>query len=232
MTPRDIKVTFDFRQDTPKGKDPDRYSKTLRLYHKLLWSKPLPGGDLLALDDMTRSSYLHYRSSAGEDFCLASDAVVPTFRWHPNIKRLISGEGLDEFNAIGYTIGGMMLFPGNRIGGKWTINQARGCTKRIADRFDLTLECIRRHYKGGASPLSGALARYGTFFDLFRDFTGYVKFFLLQDLVSADGTVLIAPPFDDFRESPIPATVDEYRAYKDASIAFIKARNQRIAASL
>jgi hypothetical protein len=47
--------------------------------------------------------------------------------------------------AISYTIGGMMVFPGNAIDGKWTINQARGCLRKISDRFDLTLECIRRY---------------------------------------------------------------------------------------
>jgi hypothetical protein len=38
--------------------------------------------------------------------------------------------------AICYTIGAMMVFPGNRIQGEWTINQARGCLKKISDRFD------------------------------------------------------------------------------------------------
>ena len=36
------------------------------------------------------------------------------------------------------------LFPGNQIGRKMTINAARGCHPRINDRFDLTVECIRR----------------------------------------------------------------------------------------
>ena len=39
---KDIDVTFDFRRDTPKGKDPDTHSNMLRRYHKLLWSKRLP----------------------------------------------------------------------------------------------------------------------------------------------------------------------------------------------
>ena len=125
-----------------------------------------------------------------------------------------------------------MLFPGNRIDGKWTINQARGCTKRIGDRFDLTLECIRRHYSEGDSPLSGMLARYARFFDLFGDFRGYVEFFLLQDLVFADcSAVKISVPSDNFSGSPIPTGAHEYNAYKSASIAFIEVRNQRIRAS-
>lgn len=31
-----IDITYDFRTDTPPGKDPDAYSKTLRDYHKYL----------------------------------------------------------------------------------------------------------------------------------------------------------------------------------------------------
>ena len=227
----DIDITFDFRLDAPKDKDPDTHSKTLRRYHKLLWSKRLPGGELLELDDTTPGSYLHHRSAIGE-FSLSSDTVIPTFKWASHIKELIPDEELKAFNAIGYTIGGMMLFPGNQIDGKWTINQARGCTKQIGDRFDLTLECIRRHYSKGESPLSGVLARYASFLDLFRDFRGYVEFFLLQDLVAADlSAVKISEPFDNFRGSPIPTGVHEYNAYKSASIAFIEARNRRIVAS-
>ena len=41
-----IDTSFDFRKDTPDypKKDPDVHSPTLRRYHKLLWSKALPGG--------------------------------------------------------------------------------------------------------------------------------------------------------------------------------------------
>ena len=224
----DIDITFDFRRDTPGGRDPDTYSRTLRRYHKLLWSKRLPSGELFELDDTTPGNYLYHRSAVGE-FSLSSDAVIPTFRWASHIKKLISDEELKAFNAVGYTIGGMMVFPGNQIDGMWTINQARGCTKRIGDRFDLTLECIRRHYSEGESPLSGVLAWYARFFNLFGDFRGYVEFFLLQDLVSTDfSSVKISVPFDNFRGSPIPADAHEYNAYENSSIVFIEARNQRI----
>ncbi len=80
----------------------------------------------------------------------------------------------EEFNRIGYTIGGMMVFPGNRVDRKMTINGARGFHPRIKDRFDLTVECIRRHYLDEPSPLSDTLARYADFFGLFGDFAGYV----------------------------------------------------------
>jgi len=228
----DIDITFDFRRDTPDGKDPDTHSTTLRRYHKLLWSKRLPSGEFFDLDDTTPGSYLHHRSGVGE-FFLSSDAVIPTFKWVARIKELIPEGELQAFNAAGYTIGGMMVFPANRIDGKWTINQARGCTRQIRDRFDLTLECIRRHYENGESPLTGVLLRYARFFDLFRDFRGYVEFFSLQDLVLTDfSAVKISKPFDDFAGSPIPEGVDEYNAYRDSSIAFIGARNRRILTSV
>ncbi len=227
----DIDIKFDFRQDTPEGKDPDKHSKTLRRYHKLLWSKHLPSGEFFELDDTKPGSYLYHRSAVGE-FSVSSDAVIPTFKWNRQIKELIPDDELKAFNAIGYTIGGMMVFPENQVDGKWTMNQARGCTGSIGDRFDLTLECIRRHYAEDANPLSGVLARYARFFDLFRDFRGYVEYFFLQDLVSADfSAVTISEPFDNFRGSPIPSGARQYNAYKTASVMFIEARNQRIMAS-
>jgi hypothetical protein len=227
----DIDTTFDFRRDTPKGRDPDRYSPTLRRYHKMLWSRRLPSGELFDLDDSTPGSYLHHRSALGE-FSLSSDAVIPTFKWAKHIKEQIPDQELNAFNAAGYTIGGMMVFPGNRIDGKWTINQARGCTTAIGDRFDLTLECIRRHYSNHYSPLGSTLERYARFFNLFRDFRGYVEYFLLQDLVSPDfAEVKISLPFDNFRGSPIPADAQAYNEYRTTAVAFIEARNRRIATS-
>lgn len=226
-----IDTTFDFRSDTPPGKDPDVYSPTLRRYHKLLWSKALPSGVFFELSDTTPQFYLHHRSAIGE-FWLSSDAVVPSFRRESKIAHIIEQipkEELDFFNTIGYTIGGMMIFPGNRIGRKMTINGARGFHPRIKDRFDLTVECIRRHYLGESSPLGKTLERYANYFDLFQNFRGFVEFFLLQDMVTDDfSAVKFFAPFDDFKTSPIPATTKAYTAYKELAVEFIKARNHRI----
>jgi uncharacterized protein DUF6994 len=137
----------------------------------------------------------------------------------------------EAFNRIGYTIGGMMIFPANQVDRKPTINGARGLNARIADRFDLTLECIRRHYLGETSPLSETLGRYAHFFALFGDFAGYVDFFLLQDMVSeARATVEFFTPFEDFTASPLPGTLDAYLGYRQRAIEFIESRNRRIAA--
>jgi len=224
-----IDTSFDFRTDA-SGKDPDKYSATLRQYHKHLWSKALPDGRLFDLDDTGRA-YLHHRSELGEYF-LASDSVIQTFtRWgfakaHPE---LYSEDENEAFMALAYTIGGMMVFPGNSIEGKWTINQARGCNRKIGDRLDLTLECIRRHYVGHDSPLSEPLASYSNFFALFASFRGYVEFFLLQDAVSDDcSTVKFFMPFDDFKSPSVPRDGVTYQEYRRLSIEFIKARNRRI----
>jgi hypothetical protein len=228
--PTHIDITFDFQSDTPVGKDPDSHSPTLRRYHQFLWGKPLPSGVDLTLD-ASGPHYLHHRSQLGE-FFLASDTVIPSFRKARRVlafaPQLPPGD-LDSFNALGYTIGGMMLFPGNRIGGAMTINGARGFHHKIKDRFDLTVECIRRHYAGEASPLSDVLARYADFFALFGDFPGYVKHFLLQDMVSSDCSVVrFFAPFDDFASSPIPQSLEAYQAYRRNAMDFITARNRRI----
>jgi hypothetical protein len=226
----EIDTSFDFRTDA-FGKDPDTHSATLRRYHKRLWSKPLPSGRPFDLVDTRRGVYLHHASNLGE-FFLSSDAVIPTFRKWSSLKRitgLFSEEENEAFSTIGYTIGGMMVFPGNRIDGKQTINGARGFNGKIKDRFDLTLECIRRHYVGQRSPLGETLARYRDFFALFDDFGGYVDFFALQDLVTQDcATVTFFLPFDDFNTPAVPRDGDTYREYRRLSIEFVQARNRRL----
>jgi hypothetical protein len=225
-----INTSFDFRTDA-RGRDPDKYSPTLRQYHKLLWSKPLPSGRLFNLADTVRGSYLHHGSDLGE-FYLSSDSVMPTFtKWKSlnYITQLIPEEENEAFRTIGYTIGGMMVFPKNRIDGKININGARGFTRQIADRFDLTLECIRRHYRGEWSPLGDTLARYRNFFTLFDDFRGYVDFFLLQDLVTDEcSAVTYFMPFNDFKTTSVPKDGNSYKEYRRLSIEFIAARNRRI----
>ncbi len=225
-----VDTSFDFRTDSG-GKDPDSQSPTLRRYHQALWSKPLPNGALFDLDLTTPGTYLHHRSEFGE-FWLSSDSVIPSFTgWISMVP--ITSQFTDEENGafvtVGYTIGGMMIFPGNKVAGKQTVNGARGFNRKIADRMDLTLECIRRHYLGEPSPLGDTLARYSGFFALFDDFRGYVEFFLLQDVVTSDyASVRFFMPFDDFKPPSVPMDVDTYREYRLLSIEFIEARNRRI----
>jgi len=123
----------------------------------------------------------------------------------------------------------MIVFPGNRLEGKQTINGARGFNRKIADRFDLTLECIRRHYLSEQSPLSSTLARYSDFFDIFHEFKSYVDFFFLQDLFDSDKSrINFLMPFENFDSPPVPRNFNEYAEYQTKSIAFVHARNRRL----
>src|SRR5688500_13579717 len=104
-----IDTTFDFRSDAG-GKDPDSQSPTLRRYHRLLWSKPLPDGTFFALEDLGSKGYLRHRSERGE-FLLSSDTVLRTFSNHKRMKHIITqipeAEREDALTR-GYTIGGMI----------------------------------------------------------------------------------------------------------------------------
>lgn len=163
---------------------------------------------------------------------MGSDSAIPTYTRWKSMQRIIdqvSATDSEQFRTIGYTIGAMMIFPSKRIDGKQTINGARGFNRRIADRLDLTLECIRRHYRSENSPLSATLTRYSSFFSLFGDFRGYVEFFLLQDLTTEDSEqVKFLMLFDDFASPSVPTDLETYRSYRERSIAFVKARNDRI----
>jgi len=80
-----------------------------------------------------------------------------------------------------------------------------------------------------SSPLGETLARYDDFFALFESFSGYVDFFLLQDLVTDDhAAVRFLMPFDDFKTPSVPMDFDTYVEYRRRSIEFIEARNRRI----
>jgi len=224
-----IDTTFDFRSDSG-GRDPDRFSPTLHRYHELLWSRPLPTGRRFELTDARPASYLVHRSDLGE-FHLSSDAIIATYRnarGRAVVEQLPESE-VEAFAALGCTMGGMIVFPSNRVGGMMTINGHRGFHRAVADRFDLTLECIRRHYLGEPSPLAETLLRYRGFFALFGDFAGYVDHFLLQDLVSEHGTA-VKPflAFDDFTTQAVPRDVATYVEFRDRSMEFIRARNRRI----
>lgn len=230
-----LNTEFDFRQDTPPGKDPDARSPTLRKYHKQLWSKRLPSGDFFELDDKSPKAYLHHYSILGE-FFLASDSAVPTFRKYAALSGLLNQvpqNMREEFSSVSCTIGRMIVFPGNRFDRKMTINGARGLHNRIRDRFDLTVECIRRHYANEISPLSDTLNRYREFFSLFGDFQGYVEFFLLQDMAAEDYcSVRFFLPFDNFTSSPLPKSLESYQDYRKLAISFIQARGKRMLQSL
>jgi hypothetical protein len=56
-----------------------------------------------------------------------------------------------------------------------------------------------------------------------------VDFFLLQDVVTDDGSaVTFFMPFDDFKTPSTPKDGDTYREYRRRSIGFIETRTRRI----
>ncbi len=224
-----IDTKYNFQAET-EPLDADKYSKTLQEYHRLLWSKPLPRGKMFELSKIGQNR-LYHKSELGE-VTLSSDRAIATFsRWKKmsRIVNMIPREKITEFVNTTETIGAIMIWPSNRIGQMTTINGERGFNRKISDRLDLTIECIRRYYLGIPSPLYVVFKRYASFFSLFGDFRGYIDFFLLQDAVSTDYlNVNTSQPFDNFESQPLPKNVDEYIEYMENTIEFVKARNRRI----
>ena len=234
-----VNVDFNFITDTPNywdnfwdddighsNVDPDLKSTTLRKYHRILWNKTLPNGEEMCLTD--GKGYLVWK-----DFRFGSDSIVNSFRnkRNENILREVMGQMenyrgfVENFLNETNTIGGYIIFPKMRQ----SINQIRGCNPYICDRFDLTLECIRKFYNNEQSPLFDTLLRNKVFFDLFNDFKGYVDFFLLQDLVEENCEKIKFWLGDgDLKNDPMPQNTDEYLALIDNEIAFVKNRNVRI----
>ena len=225
-----IDINFDVYSDTPEGKDPDSFSPTLRKYHKILWSKSLPNNKEFNLN-LDTPKLLHHKSALGE-FFLSSDSIGHTYTRVKKMSHIIdelSNEEINSFFSTCSTIGAYIIFPAKRVNNKMTINGARGVNHKIQDRFDLTLECIRRFYLNEKSPLTDALERNANFFELFSDFKGYTDYFLLQDLVERDYmTIKFWGNFDNFETAPLPANKEEYLSYMNKLISFVEARNQRI----
>jgi len=230
-----IDTNYKMYLDTPNKKDPDTYSRTLRDYHLLLWSKPLPDGRMFTLTAKQTAPYYLYHSSNSGELCFASDSIIHTYsRWKrmpiAGIVKTISKSEIDAFYDLACTIGGYVIFPAKQIGRQPTINGIRGMHPLIKDRFDLTLECISRWYSGVESPLYQHIDRYSDFFLLFDDFVGYYKFFLLDDLIDSDsGSIRFWLPFEGFGTT-VPLPVDEagYRDYMKNITEFTNARNLRI----
>ena len=237
-----IDVEVDFASYYLERRDPDRDSKLLYQWHQRLWGREVPGVGPFRLDVEWAGGYgLRLHDNGGNQFRLGSDAMVPTWsslgwarRFDPALVAEIASDR-GEFFRLSSTIGGYIVLPRNSPGQTGqTLNQARGISRAIADRFDLTLECIRRHYQepNRLSPLSEALERYDEFFNLFGTFETYVRFFLLDDIVTPDHSAVrsLMPGFGTATlDAPaLPESPAHYREYRSRGIAFLAARNARI----
>ena len=214
------------------SKDPDCECALLQDYHYKLWSKKLPNGDILNLKKGYGKNYLTW-----DNFRFGSDSIIVSFRYdkykemiYEVMKAVPSYKDfIENYLNISNTIGGFIIFPKQKGG----INQVRGCNYQIRDRFDLTLECIRRYYIGEKSPLSTVLEKNKDFFGLFVDFKGYVDFFFLQDLVCDNYNKVIFWLGDgDMNQSPFPKTVNEYLIFIEKELKFVQKRNNRIKRSI
>jgi len=227
-----IDVGFCFLDDPDFVTDADRDSRLLRRWHQRLWSKSLSEGQSIAWDLEPGTSCLV--SGAHR---VSSDTIATT---HSNYQRLGASqlwEALDEherlrFDRLFYTIGGFIIFPTR----PQSLNQRRGTGGAVADRFDLTLECIRQHYIGlGNNPLADVLSVDAAYFRLFGQgaagFATFIEFFHLQDLATADAVRWLDGRVGGewrFDRPALPQTLDDYRKYLANVADFVAARNARI----
>lgn len=247
-----IDVTFDFTMDTPDywnnfwyncdglgcgSADPDSKSPTLKKYHQIIWSKRLPNGAFLDLQSGKNSNdYLTWN-----DFNFGSDSIINIYLHNTRIKSFIEQikteiEKTQDYKKFrenylreSYTIGGCMILP--KTNKESSINCQRGINRFIKDRFDLTLECIRRYYnKDFNNPLGETLKKNAKFFDLFIDFKGFVDFFLLQDLVIEDYSMVKLFLQNDLKltKDPRPQVVADWFVFYKNQMDFLGKRNARI----
>ena len=227
-----VDVDFCFYDDPDYRTDADRDSRLLRRWHQQLWSKPLPNGHRLAWTLEPGTACL-----VQGDVRVSSDTIATT---HSNYRRFGAAqmwEDLTEnertrYDRSFYTIGGFIIFPTR----PQSLNQQRGTARAIADRFDLTLECIRQHYLGRTdNPLANVLSVDRDYFRLFgtssEGFATFVTFFHLQDLASQDSVRWLDGHVGqewDFGRPPLPPNLDTYRRYLDEVAEFVAARSARI----
>ncbi len=241
----------DFTEDTPHywedfdkngivgaRLDPDVYSPSMRSTHQKMWSKMLPNGEEMKLEQGADKNYQYL---FWKDFRFGADSIVNMYFHHKGVQVYLTedvkkvlmqcfGKGnvwedfVKDYLKKTYTIGGNIIFPKN--GGN-SINPRRyGLLK---DRFDLALECIRRYYAKEESPMSAVLEANGAFFELFCSFRGYVDFFYLQDLVTEDyGAVRYFIKNSDLYHVFYPQGEKEWKELYVNQLDFVLKRNERI----
>lgn len=158
-----VDVNLKYRDETPLGKDPDRVCMSLNRHHSIIWSKHTPRQKYFELKPSrgSQGNLQLYHSSDIGSYVLSSDTIIhPLFyseregnkvaysKWFPfeSIKEEIP-DVITDFQKSAFGIACHTVFPARQINRQQTINQARGVDRRICDRFDLTLECIRRFYE-------------------------------------------------------------------------------------
>ena len=140
------------------------------------------------------------------------------------------------------TIGGFIVFPRHETP---TVNTKRGSSSKICDRFDLTLECIRRAYQYGDfyseenNPLFGIPKEDKEFFKMFGSFENYIRFFCLEawvnenyttvnDLLSEDGKGSLPTKEWLATDNILPKTDKQWWTFYRNIMDRLDARNKQI----
>ena len=222
-----------------ENKDPDIFNIDLRDCQQWLYSR-----DKLCLH---KGKNLEYDYLFLETPCymrIASDCIInmnENYREYKQTNEQHLSNTSDYFRGLyqkyvdsAYTIGGEIIFP-KRL---YSINVIRGQNTKIKDRFDLTLECIKRFYASIDNPDDGIIDNplYETldqdraFFSLFDGFRDYVNFFFLDDLVKNDNVKFYFGEYDDdvFNHSALAWNQSEWEQMLENQLKFLDARNTRI----
>lgn len=132
---RTRKVTFNYKVDSPPGKDPDSHSPLLKADHQLLWTKELCDGALFKVQAPAdpkerRKNYLMFEQTPDKRFTFGSDAVTNSYtKWGKprnlvEAKAELSEEQQHRYFNPPYTIGSAMIWPVRKIH-RPTLNTAR-----------------------------------------------------------------------------------------------------------
>lgn len=238
MDIKDLKIERRLNENIPDGGDPDRDSKELKEYHRILWSSRELSSKSFKLVNGPANKLIYENGDLSIAF--TPDSITNSFYRHKRRTKIIDQyceedseirNLLNDYFKTDYVIGSSIIFPVsiNGISIQKTLNIKRGISRYIRDRFDLTLECIRRYYdfSNRKSPLLDDIEKNRPFFDLFHDFRTYVDFFFLNDLVDDNYNVISFTECIDF-EHAYPKDRDEYKMYLKHMMDFYISRNKRI----
>lgn len=234
-----IDIDYDYRNDS--NFDPDTDSKKLKETQISIYKKALPCDKNICFNlELTEDNYLLYN-----DMRLGSDTITQIYsEWHRNyyisnllskVKERMGSINFEEiFAKATQTIGGHIIFPSKR---EISINTHRKNPKELRDRFDLTLECIRRFYeeKNSFNPLDSILSKNSDFFALFKNFKSYIDFFYLNPLIDENYKIkcFISRNTEDlkngrFPEDGFPADEQEWFELYINQLIFVAKRNEII----
>lgn len=239
-----------------KRKDPEAKSKKLYedLVKQLLHEKKLPSGKIIRIE---KSAYLlnedqYYETRIliirGDKLLyrigLGSDYIGPSINWAMKIND-ITKEDIINFIQISRTIGGHIFFPRwikDYTTGKFhsglSINNAKGGVKGFYDRFDLLLFDLELWYSGKKCKLKDVYDKNKIWLNEFKNFSGYIEFFKLEDFTNSDKTLIKALlSYDEETNTfnylnnniaSIPCEKDSYLKYVNGCNLIISLRNNKL----